>query len=515
LNSTIAWNFGDTGSHYNNLVGFNAAHAYANAGTYTITLTITTPDGHVGITTKQITISQDNRPTIYVAADGSDSNDGSSASAPIQSVARLNELIGSNVRVLFHDGDTFDLGEDHVNVGHMDDVYIGSYGSGDKPVLMFNGTPGNGNIIGIDSNTQGLVVQGLTFDSIYPDDRDTQPILSAFTMVGNDITIRDNTFLNVLNDMGGGAVGATNVLVQDNASPLATGLSQYFYFMGGVGNSDIVVIGNQVADSTHEAVLRIGGSSDILIADNNFTELTADLTTVPGGKNVLSIQEGSYAYIYNNVLNTGPVELGPIGTPAADPNGIFQYAVFDSNLLANGAIFNINPNAQNAMYKNNVVLGAQNTGFTINAEQDIHSVHWQVQNIWIENNTVTDPAGLFAGFLSINNGEAAGIHLDNNLFVDPGLETGIYSGFVKDDNSDMNSFAEIKNNVWSVPSSAASGGGYFFLSPISGSSAGWLTPAEWEATGVPTGDVYENVTLGSTFSTTLIDGSTAGSTLPH
>jgi hypothetical protein len=237
--------------------------------------------------------------------------------------------------------------------------------------------------------------------------------------------------------------------------------------------------------------------------------LTADLTTVPGGKNVLSIQEGSYAYIYNNVLNTGPVELGPIGTPAADPNGIFQYAVFDSNLLANGGSFNINPNAKDAMYKNNVVLATQKTGFTINAEQDIHSVHWQVQNIWIENNTVTDPAGPFAGFLSINNGEAAGIHVDNNLFVDPGIQTGSYSGFIKDD-ADMNSFAEIKDNIWSVPSGPAlAQSNDFYIA----SNGGWLTPAQWEATGVPTGDVYENVNLGATYSVSA-GGFNAGSNLP-
>ena len=82
LNSTIAWNFGDPTSQYNTLVGFNAAHAYASPGTYTITLTITTPDGYVGIATKQVTISPDTRPTIYVAANGNDSNNGFSSSTP-------------------------------------------------------------------------------------------------------------------------------------------------------------------------------------------------------------------------------------------------------------------------------------------------------------------------------------------------------------------------------------------------------------------------------------------------
>ncbi|MGD0140428.1 MAG: PKD domain-containing protein [Tepidisphaeraceae bacterium] len=82
LNSTITWDFGDPGSEYNTLVGYNAAHAYANPGTYTITLSIATPDGHVGVATQTVTIAPDNRPTIYVAADGNDANDGSSPNDP-------------------------------------------------------------------------------------------------------------------------------------------------------------------------------------------------------------------------------------------------------------------------------------------------------------------------------------------------------------------------------------------------------------------------------------------------
>ncbi len=334
INSTIAWNFGDAGSAYNNLVGFNAAHAYASAGTYTITLTITTPDGHVGVATTQVVISPDNRPTIYVAANGSDSNNGSSASSPIQSITRLNQLLTSNTRVLFRDGDTFDMGSGVVlNVGGMSHVYIGSYGSGAEPILMYNGPATEGVLIGLSGSTSNLVVQGLTFNSIYSNNNASKAIPSAFYMQGNDITISNNTFLNLLSDLGAAANAPTNVLVQNNSSPDATGLNAYFYFVGG---NEIVVLGNTVADSVGEAVLRVGGAHDILIADNNFREVPGFGTT-SGGKNILSIQEGTYAYIYNNTLNTDPVEIGPIGTSNAVKTGIFQFAVFDSNTLINGA----------------------------------------------------------------------------------------------------------------------------------------------------------------------------------
>ncbi|MGD0542557.1 MAG: PKD domain-containing protein, partial [Tepidisphaeraceae bacterium] len=509
INSTIAWNFGDPGSAYNTLVGFNAAHAYANAGTYTITLTISTPDGHVGIATQQITIAPDNRTTIYVSSNGNDSNNGLSAGTPIQSLARLSQLLTSNMRVLFQDGDTFDMsGGNGINAGGLSHVYIGSYGSGAQPILMYTGPATQTAMIGMSGSTEGLVVQGLTFDSIYTNNQDSQAIASAFFPNGNDITISDNTFLNLLDDMNM-ASGPTNVLVQGNSSPNPTALNAYFSWTQG---SEIVFLGNTVAASFGEAILRVGGATDLLIADNNLTNLP---NSIGNGiaKNVLSIQAGGNVYVYGNTLSTGPVEAGPLGTPAADPNAAMSDVVFDSNIVLNSSIL-LTPGVHNVMARNNVIEGNGNAGFTIDAQEVDGAFNWQVQNVYIEHNTVTEPS-VWGGLLSINDGEAQGIHIDNNLFVDPNYVTGAGAGFIKTDENDMNSFAEIKDNVWSIPASVNSWaqGGYFFESSDTGSQAGWLTPAEWEATGIPTGDVYENVNLGATYSVN-VDGFTAGSYLP-
>jgi hypothetical protein len=60
-------------------------------------------------------------------------------------------------------------------------------------------------------------------------------------------------------------------------------------------------------------------------------------------------------------------------------------------------------------------------------------------------------------------------------------------------------------------------GGYFWVGTDTGNQLNYRTPAAWEAMTLangshPTGDVYENVALGSTYSV-FRDGFTAGSSL--
>ncbi|MGD0766656.1 MAG: PKD domain-containing protein [Tepidisphaeraceae bacterium] len=511
LNSKITWNFGDPGSAYNDsLVGFNAAHAYANPGTYTITMSITTPDGHVGVATQTVTIAQDNRPTIYVAADGNDANDGSSPNDPIQSLARLGQLLTSNVRVLFHDGDTFTLSNTSaIDLGGLQHVYIGSYGSGAQPVLYYNGAAHGGSFIGMSNSTSGIVVQGLTFNSIFLNNDNKQAIPLGFLPTGNDITILDNTFLNLGDDVNL-QLDPSNVLIQDNTSPDPTALSGYF---GWVAGTEINFLGNTVASSTGEAVMRVAGVTDLELAYNNFT----NNPETPGGlaisKNNLSTQVGQYVYVYHNSFTAGAANAGPLGTDVANPNVTISDVVFDSNTVNRTTIL-LTPGVFDVMVENNVIHGNNGAGITIDAQEIGGGFNWTTNNVWIEHNTVTEP-GQYGGFLYVNDGEAADVYVDYNLFVDPNYQVGSGQAFISVDENDMNSFAQIKDNVWSVPASIPSwnNGGVFFVGSDPSSQTAWLTPAEWEATGIPTGDVYENVVLGSTYSVNA-DGFTAGSNLP-
>jgi hypothetical protein len=512
INSKITWNFGDTNSAYNNnIVGFSAAHAYANAGTYTITMTITTPDGQVSVATQQVTISPDTRPTIYVSTSGNDANNGLSASDPIQSLARLQQLLTSNTRVLFQAGDTWTLSTtSEISLAALSHVYLGSYGTGAQPTLYYDGPVGGGSFIGFDNNSSNIVIQGLTFDSIYTNNDNKVAIPMALIPTGTNISILDNTFLNVGEDVNL-QLAPTNVLVQDNTSPNPTALSGYF---GWVAGQNITFLGNTVAASTGEAIMRVAGVTDLELAYNNFTNPPETAGGANVSKNTLSTQVGADVYIYHNTFADGPANAGPLGTSVANPDVTLNNVVFDSNVV-NGTTILLTAGVNNVMVENNVVNGDNGAGITINAQEVGGGFNWTASNIWIEHNTVTEP-GQYGGFLYINNGQASNVTVDYNTFVDPNYQVGNGQAYISVDEDNLDSFSQIKDNVWGTPASISSwnNGGIFFVGTDLSSQASWQTIQQFESTGVASGDVMETVNLGNTYSVTA-DGFTAGSNLPN
>jgi hypothetical protein len=517
LNSTITWNFGDPSSPYNVLNGFSAAHAYAQSGTYTITLSITTPDGHVGVAKQTVTIAVDNRPTIYVSQNGSDNNDGSSPSQAIQSIDHLNSIITSNERVLFQAGGTYNMSNDGIDLSGTSHVYLGSYGSGAKPLFMYTGPQQNMAMVYIGTDTTSAVIQGFTFDSIYVHDQYQDTLPTGVVPQGSGTSILDNTFMNLTDDVSMNQV-PTNVLVQGNTSPDAQALNAYFVWLKG---TNIAVIGNTVANSVGETILRMGGETDntnILVADNNFTNIAG-----AGGysgdiaKATIAVQGGHDIYIYHNTLHTGVAGEGPLGTDTgSNPDATVTYTVFDSNILDNGSAFVINPGDDQTMFKNNVVFSTGNTyAFGINSTEFDTVFNLIVQDLYIVHNTVIDSSEN-GGMVYLFDGESVNVTVDNNLFVGTNLTIGGGNAYIYDTNDDLNSFKEIKNNVWGSPGQIYSWtqGGLFFVGSDPNNRAAWLTPAEWDALGVASGDTYETVVLGSTYS---VDpgGFTAGSNLPN
>jgi hypothetical protein len=219
-------------------------------------------------------------------------------------------------------------------------------------------------------------------------------------------------------------------------------------------------------------------------------------------------------YAYQNIFAQGPANAGPLGTDVANPDVTLTDVVFDSNTINNTTLL-ITAGAEDVMIKNNVINANGDSGITINAQEIGGGFNWTVTNVWILNNTVTEP-GQYGGFLAINDGEASNIVMDYNVFDDPNFQISSGQAFVTIDENDMNSFSQVLDNVWSEPAwiSPWVNGGMFFVSSDISSQVGWLTPAEWEASGVASGDVIMNINLGSTYQVQT-DGFTAGSSLAN
>ena len=345
------------------------------------------------------------------------------------------------------------------------------------------------------NTTQGFTVQGLTLSTIYADNNDAQTIPSGFFIAGNQITILDNTFVNVLNAMNMNS-NPDNVLVQGNSSPSATGLSAYFTFIQG---QNISVIGNNVNTGMGESLIR-GGANGLLVADNTLNN---------NQKVDITIQLGTYEYIYANQIENGGMGVGPIGSPGATTDASVNDVVFEDNV--SNTFLQITPGSHQIMVRDNAFT-LDGKSITIDAQEGA-PFNWNVSDVYLIHNTVVDTS-TYGGFLTVSNGIAQNVNVEDNLLVAPKLQTGEGQGIISVDANNLDMFGTISDNVWAIPSpSGWAQGGYFYVNAKGGVQSGYLTPAEWAATGVPTGDVYENVTLTSTYMVS-VNGLTAGANLP-
>jgi hypothetical protein len=218
ITARYAWDFGDSGSKYNMLEGFNVAHFYDSPGNYTVRLTLSNEAGKTDVATTTVTVSSANRTSYYISPSGSDSNDGLSSSRPIKSWTKAISKLANNVNLLFQGGATFSASQT-MRV-HNDNVVIGSYGSG-KATIKWNGPNDYSSIISLASDADQDTVRDLTFDSVYGVSSSNLP--QAISVAGDGNTVLNNTFLNL-----GYAVNAggepDGLLIQGNDAPSSTGL---------------------------------------------------------------------------------------------------------------------------------------------------------------------------------------------------------------------------------------------------------------------------------------------------
>ena len=307
--------------------------------------------------------------------------------------------------------------------------------------------------------------------------------------------------------------GAQGLLLENNSAPLPTGLRGYFLWNEG---SDVTVIGNTVANSTREHVIRMANSQRVLVAYNTFTNL--DRTAVDRddrAKGCIVVQnQTSYVYVAHNYVKDGGIGVGPLGIAGAtvqypsEKQARSRWVVVDSNTLEHATLV-AEHGAEEVVFRNNVIRN--DNGVCIVVKPYSAEYDRQVLNLQIVNNTGINQSA-DGQFLRVD-GKAQGLVLANNLYVAPNLVTGNGAAVVYVTGSDLSSFQRISNNVWPIPKTTGyAEGGYHYLWPNWSDPKGYQTPQEWGANAPVQHEMYLNVQLQDGYQVS-VDGITAGANL--
>lgn len=494
LTARYDWDFGDPSGRYNQLTGWNAAHVYDKPGVYTVRLTITNELGKRNSVSATVTVSPDTRRTIYVhARSGNDANDGSSTASAVRTLHRASALLSAiknDVRVLFHRGQTFDA-DTYLSITGKN-VLIGAYGVGDKPVIRRVEGYGDSSVYTF-RYSDHVVIENLAFDSKWPTKGNNATSIRATGMYlyGRNITVRDNTFLN-LNDAINSNGFPTGLLVMDNSAPLATGLRGYFVWGQG---TDHVYLGNSAANSTRQHIIRTWTMDRVLVAYNNFTNLDRSNVDSPDySKGTIEIQAGSYAYVAHNVVHDGQVRVGPRGGQWEPVSVKQEWSVFESNEINNVQAI-VYPGATHSMWRNNIIHRDGGVAFSVRPEDGEGRY---VVDLNIINNTVVNNARE-GQFLLVSSGHVGagagnGITFRNNMWLAPKVVPGGGNGVagIYSNSNTLSNFNSIADNVWPSPAEfhGYAPGGIHYVWPNWSDARGYLDASEWEAQAVVTDDKF-------------------------
>ena len=480
------WDFGDAGSRFNAMVGFNAAHLYAKPGTYTVRLTVTNAAGKMDSATARVTVKAAARKVLYVSNAGKDSNDGRTADHPLKTFKKAAALAGDNTEILFARGETFNL-DDAMRI-YGTNVVVGAYGIGERPTLNWVGGLGLSDMIYTGPGAKNVTVRDLTFTSKYGG-TESPGMPFGLRIGGENITVVGNQFLNVgyaINSNG----KPTGALVQDNTAPSPTGVRAYFLWGSG---RNFVIQGNYVANSTREHVLRMSGISHVTVAHNDFTNLDrrAEGDRYDGIKGAIVAQVGEYAYIADNIVN-GPLAIGPLG----EQDGLhakdnrFTHVVATRNDIT-GSMLEVKHGAEHVTLHDNVMH--LDGGTSIEVEGFNAEYGRGVVDLVIDHNTAINASDM-GRFLQVQ-GKVDGIVLTNNLYLAKQLRPGAYgASAIYVAQSDLSSFIELDHNVWPSGSNGTTyaNGGVAWVGTGS-AGPGYLTPAQWEDRARVTNSTFRDV----------------------
>lgn len=489
LTARYEWNFGDTGTRFNTMVGYNAAHVYDTPGTYSITLKITNEDGGVATVVKQVNIAASTRKQIFVdPASGNDASTGLSQSSAVKTIERAFNLISDNTEILLKAGGRYDvtasLHLDHKN------ILVGRWGSGFDPVI--NRIVGGGtSTIRAFTQSDGVTFQNLTFDSPYGVTQNQEAPknkVSALFLGGKNLTVRNCTFLNV-DDAINENQNPTGTLIQDNNAPLDTGIRGYFVWASGRNQ---VIVGNNVANSTREHVMRMVDIYTTTVSNNTFDNIDRRSNDqYDYSKGGIEVHRGEYVYVSQNTMLGGDIRTGPLGLWGEDASTATDWVVIEDNNLTDTFVYT-NSSSHHVMIRNNVVKNDTTSAFNISGPDAQGRISG---DITLLNNTAI-ANGTLGNFVRVG-GHVNGIVMKNNVWVAPNVAPGSHSaGAVNVIEGNLSSFTEISGNIW--PAANGNAGGVNLL------GSQYQTAQTWESYSQVTGDQFENVEFtGDTYQIAL------------
>ena len=428
LGTLYVWDFGDpgsgrwtqTGNSRNTATGFTAAHVYEAPGTYTATLAVTDASGTVRTYAQTITVTAFSGTTYYVAANGSDSNNGKSPSTPFLTAAKGISMAGANRAILFRRGDTFAAGP--LTVSAAGPGIIGAYGTGARPIIAStaNNTSQSGeNVLdlrGSDWRAMDLEIRGTAW--------------CALQVAGN-FNLYLRCFVNAGSGVfaGAGSGGETGTAFVDNEIAATSTYGTY------TPGRQIAFLGNNIHDIGASHVLRSPQMHKGVISNNRLwnpgktrqaLKLHSD-TTQNGG------WDTRYVTISDNLFRSDLWTVA-IGAQDAGVDERPHHVVLERNRFyaAPGTTASLLIHSSDVLARNNI-LDATGAGEGYTGIWAVHmgSVVPVESNIRIVNNTIhrgdrgSDFAGVACSSWPTNSTLAGPINVTvrNNLISGP-LLTG-------------------------------------------------------------------------------------------
>jgi hypothetical protein len=471
LDTRYEWDFGDAGSKYNQLPGFNAAHVYDKPGTYTITLTVRLSGGKELTRTTWVRIAPDGRKRIHVSADGNDRLDGSTAGRAVRSAGRAFQLAGSgDATVLFRKGDVFDVSTtipvngNGIRVGNYartaggEDLFKDGVPIQPPPGVVvppspaqrrdalpvLRKVPGGGtkdDSIFLLKGADDVLFEGVEFDSVW--DLKSEygakkvPARGA-TVGGTNIGFRWCSFRN-LTDAINTELRPTGVLVSE--CTFSDEIRGYGIYANGSGHA---YIGNVMRHSRQEHLIRASepGVSHVLVAYN-------DLRRNGQGKGSIEFRDADWFYVASNYLNSGTLRVGPQEQDkAATPNWESikcEWGVIQDNRL-DELFFNVRLGTYHVVFRNNVIRNVtEDWSIIIACEKQGYDQVRKAADIRIAHNTVIHQ-GEKGMFLFVQ-GTPVDLVVQQNVFIAPNLKPGGSNAGIYATRS-LDGFARIEGNIF-------------------------------------------------------------------